>query len=72
MLNTDEARARASGKPFSFLHISKPEIDLPADTDPYAAVVYAKGAENLASLVQRGVLIREASPCYYEIGRAHV
>ena len=65
VLNTEEARARAHGKPHSFLHISKPEIDLPADTDPYAPAVYAKGAENLASLVQRGVLIREASPCYY-------
>ncbi len=65
VLNTEEARARAYGKPYSFLHISKPEIDLPADTDPYAPAVYAKGAENLASLVQQGVLIRDAAPCYY-------
>ena len=34
VLNTEEARARAAGKPWSFLHISKPEIDLPAGTDP--------------------------------------
>ncbi len=65
VLNTEEARARAKGKPHSFLHISKPEIDLPADTDPYAPAVYAKGAENLAALVQRGVLIRESAPSYY-------
>ena len=36
VLSTDEARVRAAGKPWSFLHISKPEIDLPAGTDPHA------------------------------------
>ena len=46
VLNTEEARTRAAGKPHSFLHISKPEIDLPVDTDPYAPAVNAKGAEN--------------------------
>jgi uncharacterized protein (DUF1015 family) len=65
VLNTEEARARAHGKPHSFLHISKPEIDLPAGTDPYAAAVYAKGAENLQRLVAEGVLIRDAEPHYY-------
>ena len=65
VLNTEEARQRAAGKPNSFLHISKPEIDLTADTDPYAAAVYAKGAENLKRLVDGGVLIRDTSPYYY-------
>jgi uncharacterized protein (DUF1015 family) len=65
VLNTEEARARAAGKPWSFLHISKPEIDLPPDTDPYAAVVYATGARNLAAQVAAGVLVREAAPAYY-------
>ena len=65
VLNTEEARARAAGKPNSFLHISKPEIDLPADTDPYAPAVYAKGAENLKRLVDAGVLIRDTAPHYY-------
>ncbi|HNH35779.1 MAG TPA: DUF1015 family protein, partial [Rhodocyclaceae bacterium] len=41
VLSTEEARERAVGRPWSFLHISKPEIDLPADTDPYAPAVYA-------------------------------
>ena len=48
VLNTEEARARAAGRPLSFLHISKPEIDLPPGTDPYSPVVYAKGKENFA------------------------
>jgi uncharacterized protein (DUF1015 family) len=65
VLNTEEARARAEGKPNSFLHISKPEIDLPADTDPYAPAVYAKGAENLKRMIDSGVLIRDAAPHYY-------
>ena len=65
VLNTAEARERAAGRPLSFLHISKPEIDLPPDTDPYAPEVYAKGAENLRRLVDDGILIRDAQPRYY-------
>lgn len=65
VLNTEEARERAAGKPNSFLHISKPEIDLPADTDPYAPAVYAKGAENLKRMIDAGVLIRDTAPHYY-------
>ena len=55
----------AAGKPWSFLHISKPEIDLPADTDPYAPEVYAKAAENLQKMLAAGILARDATPCYY-------
>jgi uncharacterized protein (DUF1015 family) len=65
VLNSEEARARAAGKPKSFLHISKPEIDLPPGTDPYSPAVYKKGAENLARLVADGVLTRDDRPCYY-------
>ena len=65
VLSTDEARVRAAGKPWSFLHISKPEIDLPASIDPHALQVYAKGAENLARMLREGVLVRDPRPCYY-------
>ncbi|MEQ9109878.1 MAG: DUF1015 family protein [Rhodospirillaceae bacterium] len=65
VLNTEEARVRAKGRPNSFLHISKPEIDLPEGTDVYAQEVYDKGAENLQRLIAEGVLIREDKPCYY-------
>ena len=65
VLNTAEARERVVGHPLSFLHISKPEIDLPEGTDPYAAEVYAKGAENLQQLISDKVLMREEKPCYY-------
>lgn len=65
VLNSAEARQRAAGKPWSFLHISKPEIDLPEDTDPYSAVVYATAATNLQRTIDAGLLIRDAKPCYY-------
>ncbi len=65
VLNTAEARVLAEGSPWSFLHISKPEIDLPPDTDPYAPEVYAKAAENLQKMIAAGVLQQDAQPCYY-------
>jgi uncharacterized protein (DUF1015 family) len=65
VLSSEEARAMAAGKPNSFLHISKAEIDLAPETDPYAPEVYAKAAETMQSFLARGVLKRDAKPCYY-------
>jgi len=65
VVSTEEARALAGGRPLSFLHISKPEIDLPPGTDPYAPEVYARGAEALRRLIADGVLRRDPSPRYY-------
>jgi len=65
VLSSDEARTRAAGKPWSFLHISKPEIDLPMGTDPYAPQVYGKAAENLGLMMRQGILTRDPAPCYY-------
>jgi uncharacterized protein (DUF1015 family) len=65
VLNSAEARVRARGRPDSFLHISKPEIDLPEGTGLYDPVVYAKGAENFRRMIAAGVLVRDATPCYY-------
>lgn len=65
VVDTDEARALAAERPSSFLHISRPEIDLPPDTDPHDECVYAQGARNLSRLVASGTLEREAKPCYY-------
>lgn len=65
VLNSAEARERAEGRPWSFLHISKAEIDLPEGTDPYDPSVYAKSAENMQKMLQQGILIREEKPCYY-------
>ena len=65
VLNSEEARERARGRPWSFLHISKAEIDLPGDTDPYDPAVYAKSAENLKKMLDQGILMRDDSDCYY-------
>jgi len=65
VLSSAEARTRAAGKPWSFLHVSKAEIDLPSATDPYDSAVYAKAAENLRRMIASGVLIRDDKPCYY-------
>ena len=65
VLSSEEARARAAGRPWSFLHISKPEIDLPEGTDPYSAEVYARAAENLQRMLTEGILERDPEPCYY-------
>jgi uncharacterized protein (DUF1015 family) len=65
VLSTDEARTRAAGRPWSFLHISKPEIDLASGTHPYAPEVYAKAAENLGRMMREGILTRDPARGYY-------
>lgn len=65
VLSSAEARVRVSGRPWSFLHISRPEIDLPETTDPHAAEVYARAATNLQEMLRQGVLVRDDVPCYY-------
>jgi uncharacterized protein (DUF1015 family) len=65
VLDSNEARERAAGKPWSFLHISKPEIDLPPGTHPYSPEVYAKGKENFDRMIEEGVLKQDSGPCYY-------
>jgi len=65
VLSSDEARAMAAGNPYSFLHVGKPEIDLPPATDLYSDAVYAKGKENFERFLRDGVLIRDAGECFY-------
>ena len=65
VLTTEEARARAAGRPWSFLHVSKPEVDLPPGTDPYSPAVYTKATESLTRMIGAGVLVRDPTPCYY-------
>ena len=65
VMSSDEAREMAHGNPLNFLHVSKPEIDLPPGTDLYSAAVYAKGAENFQKLISQGALKQDAQPCFY-------
>lgn len=65
VLNSKEAKIEAQGNPYSFLHITKSEIDLPEKTDPYSQKVYDKAKENLDAFISRNVLFKENKPCYY-------
>ena len=65
VVNAEEAQALAAGNPLSFLHVSRAEIDLPPDTNPYADTVYAKAVENFAALRQAAPLEVEAEPSVY-------
>ncbi len=65
VLNTEEARAMAKDNPYSFLHINKPEIDLPVGTNLYDDAVYAKGRENLERFIKEGIFIQDEKPCFY-------
>jgi uncharacterized protein (DUF1015 family) len=65
VMSSAEARVMADGNPLSFLHVSKPEIDLPPDTDPYSDAVYAMGRSNFDKLISDGVLRRDAQPVFH-------
>ncbi len=64
VMNHEEACAMAAGNPDSFLHICRADIDT-SDAQIHDEVTYRKSAENLADFIARGVLVREATPCYY-------
>ena len=65
VMSSEEARQMAAGNPLSFLHVSKPEIDLPAGTDPYSPAVYGRGRENFQQLIAQGALRQDGQPCFY-------
>ncbi len=65
VLNSEEARAEAAGNPISFLHVTKSEIDLPAELDIHSQQVYEQAKENLQRFITEGVLMQENKPCYY-------
>jgi len=65
VVSTEEARALAAGRPHSFLHISRPEIDLPEGSSPYSGEAYAQGARSLERLVAERILVRDDKPSFY-------
>ncbi|HVU07984.1 MAG TPA: DUF1015 family protein [Verrucomicrobiae bacterium] len=65
VMSSDEAREIAAGNPLSFLHVSKPEIDLPTGIDLYSPEVYAKGKENFQQLISQGALKQDDQPNFY-------
>ena len=74
VLSSQEAREMAAENSISFLHINKPEIDLPADTDPYSELVYNTGRDNLQKFIADGTLVqdeRESIYIYRQIWKGH-
>ncbi len=65
VVNIEEARRLASGNPLSFLHVSRPEIDLPDGTDTYSEAVYRQALENFQNLIKSGALETELAPSIY-------
>src|SRR5689334_8215305 len=65
VVNTTEARELARGNPLSFLHVSRPEIDLPDGTDVYSDAVYNKASENFEKLKAEAPMSIEESPSLY-------
>jgi uncharacterized protein (DUF1015 family) len=65
VVSVQEAHALAAGNPLSFLHVSRAEIDLPAQTDPYSEAVYRKAVENFETLKRQAPLVVEDSPSLY-------
>ncbi|HZI52182.1 MAG TPA: DUF1015 family protein [Chitinophagaceae bacterium] len=65
VLNSEEAKAEAKENPFSFLHITKAEIDFPNGIDVHSQAVYDKAKENLRHFIDQGTLANEKKACYY-------
>lgn len=65
VVNTREARELARDKPRNFLHVSRAEIDLPAEVDVHDPRVYQQAARVFADWKTQGVLVQDERPCYY-------
>jgi uncharacterized protein (DUF1015 family) len=65
VLDSSEARKEAEGNDLSFLHVVKPEIDLPEETDHYSPKVYLKGKENFERFLEKRILFQDRQDCLY-------
>ncbi len=65
VMNSEEAKVKAEGNPYSFIRVDKAEIELPEGTYLYSDEVYEKAAENLRKLSENGICFKENTPCFY-------
>ena len=65
VINSDEARALAKGNPYSFLRVSKAEVDFPAGTDEHGDAVYKASYDNWRAFVAEGTFHQDPVPCFY-------
>ena len=71
VVNTEEARALAAGNPWSFLHVSRPEIDLPPGADAYSDDAYKKASDNFRELIDRCPLKMDAGAWHLHLSPDH-
>jgi len=69
VLNSEEAKVEVEGNPWSFLHVVKPEVDLPEGTDLHSDIVYNKGKENMEKLIENGYFVQDDSDVLYVYGQ---
>ena len=65
VVNSKEAAELAKGNPYSFLHVSRPEIDMTPGVDLYSDAVYAQAEKAFKKLIEQTPFILEEAPCYY-------
>lgn len=65
VLNSDEARDEVKGNLYSFLHVTKSEVDLPEGIDIHTSEVYEKARQTLLEMIEKGWIIQDDVPCYY-------
>ena len=65
VMNSEEAREMVKGKPLSFLHVDRAEVDLDPSIDVHDQKVYDKARENLDKMIEEGKYIRDEKPCLY-------
>ncbi len=65
VVNADEARALARRDPLSFLHVTRSEIDVPAEVSPYDDQVYAQAVRNFEELKRAAPMLQDDEPSIY-------
>ncbi len=65
VMDRKEAKAMAKGNPYSFLHISRSEIDFPSSMNPYDKKVYSRARRNFDIFQDDGILIQDEKPMIY-------
>lgn len=65
VMSSAEAREYVKGKPLSFMHTDRAEVDFPVGTDQYSPQIYQKAKENLEALEKSGALVKDSKPCFY-------
>ena len=65
VIDRDEAVVLAAGNSESFLHVVRPDIDLPPETDPYADAIYTQAADAFQKFLAAGTLAQDETDCIF-------